>query len=408
MHDSKRRKLVKALGAGAAMAAMPSMFGVGTARAIERVAELSTTKTLLKPVLDGDWWLIGASPDLSDLLPPFKEEPAGMPAMDSEDGKKFMEKIKAAGITEKQIQQMIEVGVKYSANKNEPVDHHLFKGEDGKWHLWCCVRRTSVGRILYHWQADKITDSPWEQTGEMIRADNSAGESIRDFGGEEWIQSPYFLKEDGIHYMFFGGHSTGFDREGNEVDASDVMRGGFRAQGQISLMTSPDGKTWTRRKDENGFSRLFTGPGEARDPCLMKVGDTWYIYYAGYQNDEPFLYGGCFGRTSEDLIHWSDAKIVHRDATHGGPLSWSHECPHVVYRGGYFYLFRTENYYDAITHVYRSEDPLDFGVDTGEKYVTTIACAAPEIYVEDGVEYVSSNHDPGLGTQLCRLKWVKA
>ena len=27
----------------------------------------------------------------------------------------------------------------------------------------------------------------------------------------------------------------------------------------------------------------------------------------------------------------------------------------------YFYLFRTENYYAAVTHVYRSDDPLDFG-----------------------------------------------
>ena len=44
-----RRKLVTALGAGAALAVMPH----GAARAIERVAELSATKTKLKPVLDG-------------------------------------------------------------------------------------------------------------------------------------------------------------------------------------------------------------------------------------------------------------------------------------------------------------------------------------------------------------------
>jgi hypothetical protein len=73
------------------------------------------------------------------------------------------------------------------------------------------------------------------------------------------------------------------------------------------------------------------------------------------------------------------------------------------------YLFRTENYYDAVTHVYRSSDPTDFGVGVrDDRYVGTIACAAPEIYTVDGQEYLSSNHDPGLGTQLCRLRWNPA
>ena len=70
----------------------------------------------VRPVLVGDWWLIGRAP--TEHLQP-------------QGGKKI-----------------------------EPVDHHLFKGSDGHWHLWGCVRNTEVGRVLYHWQAADLTDSP--------------------------------------------------------------------------------------------------------------------------------------------------------------------------------------------------------------------------------------------------------
>ena len=99
--------------------------------------------------------------------------------------------------------------------------------------------------------------------------------------------------------------------------------------------------------------------------------------------------------------------LYFRDPTFGSN-SWKHECPHVVYRDEYYYLFRTENYYEAKTHVYRSEDPTDFGKDAASaqaNYVGLIACAAPEIYEVDRVEYLSSNHDPAGGTMMCRLKW---
>ena len=86
------------------------------------------------------------------------------------------------------------------------------------------------------------------------------------------------------------------------------------------------------------------------------------------------------------------------------------ECPHVVFRGGYYYLFRTEDYGLARTHVFRSEDPLDFGAgDASDGYVGMIGVAAPEIIVgPDGIEYITSNHDLRNGTKLCRLRWETA
>lgn len=74
---------------------------------------------------------------------------------------------------------------------------------------------------------------------------------------------------------------------------------------------------------------------------------------------------------------------------------------------GYYYLFRTEDYPSARTHVFRSEDPFDFGIgDASDKYMGLMAVAAPEIIVDgDGAEYITSNHDLRGGTRMCRLGW---
>lgn len=325
-------------------------------------------KRKLKPVLVGDWWLIGPPPPASAKIPSGRvtgENPGF-----------------------------------------ESVDHHAFLGDDGLWHLWGCVRGTGLGRILYHWKAKELTDSPWELTGEFIRADTSVGECIDDFHGQEWMQSPYFIKEDGKYYMFYGGHSTGRNNQG--VPASGEKGRNPDAECQICLMTSDDGLIWERHLHKDGFSRLFIGPGETRDPCLIKVDGLWYMYYAGYEDRDHYK-GAIFLRTSRDLINWSDYSLVHWDPTFGAPgWWWDHECPFVANRDGYFYLFRTENYRNAITHVYRSEHPRNFGINAEsaqQMYVGILPAAAPEIYEYEGEEYVSSNHHPGLGTQMSKMKW---
>jgi arabinan endo-1,5-alpha-L-arabinosidase len=337
-------------------------------------------KRKLRPVLDGEFWMIGKNPDLKEL-----------------QGKGQTEEM-ATG-----------------SSIQECVDHHVFLSDDGKWHLWGCIRNTAVGRLLYHWEGESLTQAHWLETGEIIRVDHEAGESINDWFGQEWIQSPFVIKENNLYYMFYGGHSTGIDKNGDLI--TDENR---NIDCQICLMTSVDGRTWRRHNNGFGQSRVFSGPGETRDPCILKINNVWHMYYAGYLNEykskysrntEGFKYEkpGVFVRTSEDLIHWSDYKLVHFD--HDpifGEGAWNTECPFVVKRSGYYYLFRTENYALARTHVFRSEDPYDFGLGTArEKYIGMIPVAAPEIIVdEDGTEYITSNHDLAGGTQISRLKWV--
>ena len=207
---------------------------------------------------------------------------------------------------------------------------------------------------------------------------------------------------EGFYYFFYGGHSTGLDSLGNEVSPGDP-----RVECQICLMISPDGRKWQRYRDPQGCSRLFTGPGEARDPCVILVGETWHLYYAGHESGDP-LSPGVYLRTSLDLIHWSPPQLVQRSRL-SVPGRWTHECPHVVRHGDIFYLFRTEDYDRARTHVFWSKSPLDFGVDLAaeEHYLGLLPVAAPEIILgEDGQEYLSSCHAMTRGIQICRLFWT--
>ena len=316
----------------------------------------------MKPVLAGEWKLIGTNPDLGGLGTP----------------------------------------------KQQCVDHHVFRAEDGQWHLWGCIRGTRFGRLLYHWKSERLYEENWEQTGECFFPLARAGESIDAPWHEHWIQSPFFVKADGQYYMFYGGHATGYDMNYRPIAFEDLSGGKCDSACQICLMTSPDGIVWTRHEDEKGFSRLFTGPGETRDPCLIKVGNLWHMYYAGNHSEEGQLIAATYLRTSEDLLHWSNYKVVAYDPRFT-TIRWCFECPHVVEREGYYYLFITKDYASKETLVYRSCDPTDFGIGAEaaeDHFVCKIAVGAPEIIIDaNRDEYITSNHDLAGGTRLCPLKW---
>ena len=76
-------------------------------------------------------------------------------------------------------------------------------------------------------------------------------------------------------------------------------------------------------------------------------------------------------------------------------------------KNGEYYLFRTEHYASARTHVFHSVDPFNFGVgDASTKYVGSIGVAAPEIITTgDGEELITSNHELTKGTLISKLGW---
>ena len=74
-----------------------------------------------------------------------------------------------------------------------------------------------------------------------------------------------------------------------------------------------------------------------------------------------------------------------------------------------YYLFRTQRYgAREQTSVYRSEDPLDFGVNDDRKLVCTLPVAAPEIVRHEGQWHIASLLPSLKGIRVARLEWTKA
>jgi hypothetical protein len=293
-----------------------------------------------KPVIDGEPWHIGGNPDLGDL----------------------------------------------HDDEQEVVDHTVFQSDDGRWHLWACIRGTKIGRLLYRWEGSSLEQRDWEPKGIAMRVDRSCGESIDEPDGREWIQAPHVIVKDGVHHMLYGAHMTEM------------------GDGQVCLATSPDGRDFTRYKNADGYSRVFQGPAESRDPMAVKIGELYHCYYTGHDVGKP---APCkiYCRTSPDLIEWSDFRDVSWGGS-GGRGNWDAECPFVVHLDGYYYLFRTSWYWPpAVTHVYRSEDPLDFGLDDDSKYLGTIRVSAPEVMQVGDQYYISTVEDLQGGVQVAKLKW---
>ncbi|MEQ9441827.1 MAG: hypothetical protein RIG62_22495 [Cyclobacteriaceae bacterium] len=310
------------------------------------------SKKIPVPKLDGEWWQIASNPDLGE----------------------------------------------YGTDNQEPVDFGVWKAADGTWQLWSCIRNANFGkgtplspeysttRFLYGWEGKSLFATDWEPQGIKWTAQPSLGETP---GG---MQAPYVIKENGFFYLFYG----------------DWQR--------ICLAKSIDGKNFERVLGNNGQPDLFAEyeyGGEnffskARDPMIMKRGNTYYCYYSSHIND-PVNDGAAFVRTSVNMRDWSESIMIsHTPTYHGSDPKFSDECPQVIYLPEYklYYLFITQKYgEDSQTTVYASPNPFNFGVDDDSRKVGTLPISAPEIIYEDGQYYVAALN-PGLdGIRAIKLKW---
>src|ERR1700677_1132080 len=274
---------------------------------------------------------------------------------------------------------------KYTSPRQQHVDFGMWQAADGTWQLWSCIRSTLTPgktRLFYRWQADKLTDSNWTPMGIAMMADPHFGET------EGGLQAPFVLKEGSDYYMFYG------DWE------------------HISMAKSKDGKTFARQLMPDGKSGMFgEGAGNnTRDPMVIRIKDLYYLYYTAYPDDHGFD----FARTSKDLTHWSAPKKVAYGGS-AGSGKFSAECPFIYLekKSGYFYLFRNQFYghnphtgQDARFTVYRSKNPLDFGLDNDRYLVETMPFAAPEIIEFEGATYIAVLLPTLKGIQLAKLRWA--
>lgn len=269
-----------------------------------------------------------------------------------------------------------------TTTNQQPVDFGLWPAADGSWQLWSCIRGTREPgntRLFHRWEGAQLTEANWTPRGIAMRADPALGETR---GG---LQAPYVLRHDGRFWMFYGDWAN------------------------ICLATSADGKNFTRHRNAEGKPQLqVAGPvnliRNTRDPMVLRAAGKWHLYYTAHPGNK----GAVYARTSDDLLSWSEERIVAAGGRSGdGP--YSAECPFVAEpQPGHFYLFRTQRYgKNAQTMVYHSRDPLSFGVnDDGTHYVATLPVAAPEVFLHDGQWHLAALLPSLKGIQITRLEWT--
>jgi len=266
-----------------------------------------------------------------------------------------------------------------AAPNQQVVDFAIWQAADGSWQIWSCIRNTNCGgkaRLFYRWQGAQITDRNWPAMGIAMQADPGFGETP---GG---LQAPYVAKIGREYHLFYG------DWE-NICHAKGV-----------------DGKTFARQLTPQGESGLFSeGPGcNTRDVMVLRIGGKYYAYYTA----TPKGKGSVYVRTSKDLRRWSASRVVAFGGS-AGTRGRSSECPFVYYHNDskYYYLFRTQRYGDpGQTNVYRSKNPMDFGIDDDRYLIGALPVAAPELVEYKGQLYIAALLPSLKGIQIARLKFI--
>jgi hypothetical protein len=186
----------------------------------------------------------------------------------------------------------------------------------------------------------------------------------------------------------------------------------------ICHAASKDGKAFTRVVQPSGKTGMFSeGPAaNTRDIMLLPHAGKWCAYYTCHPNNQGM---DCV-RTTLDFKTWTDSTVV-AFGGQAGAGSYSAECPHVVSLSpNDFYLFRTQSYGNpekgdarkrgpAKTSVYHSTDPVMFGINQdGRYFLCTLPVAAPEIILHEGQYYLAALNEGALnGIRIAKLKWAK-
>jgi hypothetical protein len=171
-----------------------------------------------------------------------------------------------------------------TGENQQPVDFGIWQADDGTWQLWSCIRGTECGgntRLFYRWEGSGLEQKDWEPGGIAMIADTLLGEQP---GG---LQAPHVIQQDGIYHMFYGDWS------------------------RICLAVSQDGKNFYRvLKTEDGEPDLFSENldeppryNHARDPMVIKSGNTYYCYYTSHTSLRERNDGAAYCRTSMDRLH---------------------------------------------------------------------------------------------------------
>jgi hypothetical protein len=257
-------------------------------------------------------------------------------------------------------------------------DHCFVRDRAGRWHVFAIAftepgTPSLDGRLFAHAVAPSLAGGPWQAEARTLQIDPQAGETR--------LWAPHVVRHAGRWWMYY--HAGGSDER----------------QSRIHLATSRNLLTW-RRHDANP---LFTDGFQARDPCVVRAGDRWHLYYTATFPREGGHHTVAV-RTSRDLRSWSEPRDVYRDPRVGtdfGPT----ESPFVLQRGAYWYLFvgsSVPEEYD-VTRVFRSRDPFNWAPSD---LVARLRVHGAEVVRDEHGRWFASHAGNGRGgLWLARLHW---
>ncbi|WP_422351063.1 hypothetical protein [Flagellimonas sp.] len=263
-------------------------------------------------------------------------------------------------------------------------DHGFVKGSDGKWHAYGIIGHAPINpwtgeNKLFHISAIDLFSDKWEDHDYALRAKE---------GVERVLWAPHIFKEGDEYIMFYNAGNL-------QPHAPN-----YASWGTLHKATSRDMFNWERHT----LNPLFSDPGHARDSYVMKYNNEYYFYYTRTFSEVDLR--SCVAvRKGPDTDHWSGPKIVH---TQPYEVEWGGdaESPTVIYKDGLFYLFiclaMTEY---NLTHVYWSDDPMNF---PNENLVTTFEDIHAAEVIKDGEDwYISNTGWDKKGLYLAKMEWRK-
>lgn len=194
---------------------------------------------------------------------------------------------------------------------------------------------TGPGSIGFVRSRDLVT---WEPVGGQLRPDEGGA---WERGG---LYKSWLLEHEGLYYAFYNAKDVD-DFGSTAVPPSWVE--------QTGLAVSRDLVTWERY---GGNPVLTTGaPGDfderfASDPCVLRDGDFWVMFYFGLAADGHAREGYAWSR---DLRSWTKSSEILLDVGPAGSIDSLHtHKPAVVTWDG-----RLEHYYTAVA----PQEPVTIG-----------------------------------------------
>lgn len=134
----------------------------------------------------------------------------------------------------------------------------------GAWHAYPESGYEAGAAVIGLARSDDLTQ--WRRSEPVLRPEEGAA---WEQGG---LYKPYLTKSDDTYYLFYNAKNS---KGANWTE-------------QIGVATSSDLKTWTRHK---GNPIVPAGPPGswdehfASDPCVMRYGTSWVVYYYGLSSD---------------------------------------------------------------------------------------------------------------------------